>query len=44
MKNYLKEHQLDTSKIEIASEENNTPYYKEEAFLSALKEFRGSLQ
>lgn len=34
---------VDTSKIEITSETNNTPYYKEEAFLSALKEFRSSL-
>lgn len=34
---------VDTSKIEINSEDNNTPYYKEEAFLSALKEFRSSL-
>ena len=40
----IKVGKVDTSKIEIASEENNTPYYKEEAFLSALKEFRGSLQ
>ena len=35
----IKVGKVDTSKIEIASEENNTPYYKEEAFLSALKEF-----
>lgn len=34
---------VDTSKIETLSEESNNPYYKEEAFLSALKEFRGSL-
>lgn len=40
----IKVGKVDTSKIEIASEENNTPYYKEEAFLNALKEFRGSLQ
>ena len=33
---------VDTSKIETLSEENNNPYYKEEAFLSALREFRGS--
>ena len=40
----IKVGKVDTSKIDIAIEENNTPYYKEEAFLSALKEFRGSLQ
>ena len=34
---------VDTSKIEVTSEEMNRPYYREEAFLSALKEFRESL-
>ena len=40
----IKVGKVDTSKIEISSEESNTPYYREEAFLSALKDFRGSLQ
>lgn len=34
---------VDTSKIEVSSEEMNRPYYREEAFLNALKEFRESL-
>lgn len=34
---------VDTSKLATIQEENNNPYYKEEAFLNALKEFRESL-
>lgn len=39
----IKVSKVDTSKIEIKSEESNKPYYREESFLSALKEFRESL-
>lgn len=34
---------VDTNKIETYSETNDKPYYKEEAFLESLKEFRGAL-
>lgn len=39
----IKVSKVDTSKIEIKSEESNKPYYREESFLNALKEFRESL-
>ena len=34
---------VDTNKIETYSETNDKPYYKEEAFLQSLKEFRRAL-
>ena len=34
---------VDTNKIETHKEENDRPYYKEEEFLKALKEFREAL-
>ena len=39
----IKVGKVDTSKIEISDGEMNRPYYKEEAFLRALKDFRGNL-
>ena len=40
----IKVSKVDTSKIEIKSEESNKPYYREESFLNALKEIRESLK
>ncbi len=39
----IKVGKVDTSKIEITDGQMNRPYYKEETFLRALKEFRGNL-
>lgn len=39
----IKVGKVDTSKIEISDGEMNRPYYKEETFLRALKDFRGNL-
>lgn len=39
----IKVSKVDTSKIETFSEDNDKPYYKEESFLKALKEFRRAL-
>ena len=39
----IKVGKVDTSKIEVSDGEMKRPYYKEEAFLRSLKEFRGNL-
>lgn len=39
----IKVGKVDTTKIEVSDGEMNRPYYKEETFLRALKDFRGNL-
>ena len=39
----IKVGKVDTSRIETFSEDNDKPYYKEESFLEAMKEFRRAL-